>query len=283
MFRSTFARHSFFAGISVLLVVASPARAQVQRSSIPRRTLAAAQATEKTQSITVPRPIDEETSAPAAEHDPFGNIETAPKPDTTKAIVARTTSEPGFGLPLELVIEGILDAPATIEANETPLDVVLAEISRAHDNVTIVLDRRALEDAAIQPDAPISAHFVGIPLRTSLESILDPLGLTYVVDKHLLKITTKEAAGAKIFVRVYHLGELGKLVQNDEQLNQLSELLQSTALKETAEATGGESSVQKFRHLLIIRAPYHGQRAVRELLADLRQGMGQGSADWQGQ
>ena len=56
------------------------------------------------------------------------------------------------------------------------------------------MDRRALDDAGIPSDTPITRSIKGVTLRSALNLWLDELDLTYVVQNGVLKITTKAEA-----------------------------------------------------------------------------------------
>jgi hypothetical protein len=173
------------------------------------------------------------------------------------------------------LLEGVLDRATTIEVAETPLRDVLAEIQRAHGNIPIVLDARAMEDAAIDSELAITQNLKSIPLRKALQMMLDPIEMTYVVDGHVVFVTTNEVAAKKMIVQVYHAADYRQLAESPKEVEELASLLQSTALSGSPANPTGEASVQAFRQLLIVRAPYHGHRAIRELLDEMRMGMSQ--------
>jgi hypothetical protein len=206
----------------------------------------------ETPAIRLPRPIDDEPAAPqAARPRAVAAPPRAANPTDPSAAAAH--------------IEAILDMPTVIEANATPLPDVLAEISKISDGIPIVLDTKALEDAAIATDIEVVQSLKNIPLRQALETMLEPLELTYVVDKHLLKITTKEKAASQVTARVYHLSNM---VSTPEQARDLVSVLQSS-LRDQLTAADGETSIQTFGTAAVVRATYHGHRAVKELLSEL--------------
>jgi len=225
-------------------------------------------------------------TADAVPGDPFGDaaVESVPKAETpavrlprpindeAKAAPARAATperpepaNPTDPLAAAARIEVILDRPTVIEANATPLPDVLSQIAKVSDGIPIVIDYKALENAAMAVDIEVTYNIHGIPLRQALETMLEPFELTYVVDKHLLKITTKEKAASQLSARVYHLSNM---VSTPEQARDLVSVLQSS-LRDQLTADDGETSIQTFGTAAIVRATYHGHRAVKELLTEL--------------
>src|SRR3569623_544210 len=65
--------------------------------------------------------------------------------------------------PAEVKIIKALDEPTELEFIETPLSDVVEYLKTRH-NIEIQLDKKALEEAAIQPDTPISRNLKGVTL-----------------------------------------------------------------------------------------------------------------------
>jgi hypothetical protein len=57
-------------------------------------------------------------------------------------------------------------------------------------------------------DEPINRTLSGITLRSAMKIILEPLGLTYIIEDEVMKITTIIAADEKLSSRVYPVGDL---------------------------------------------------------------------------
>ena len=74
----------------------------------------------------------------------------------------------------------------------------------------IIVDEKALQDIGIQPDESLPYVLSGITLRSALRIMLEPLGLTYVVDDEVLKITSKDAADEMLATRVYDVRPLAQ-------------------------------------------------------------------------
>ena len=76
------------------------------------------------------------------------------------------------------------------------------------------LDALALKEKGLTVDEPVNVSLSGIPFKSALDIILKPLGLTYVVDGEVLKITTQEEADHTFKVRIYPVGDLFPLREN---------------------------------------------------------------------
>jgi hypothetical protein len=94
-----------------------------------------------------------------------------------------------------------------IEFIDQPLKEAMEYLADAH-GITIILDEKALQDEGIQTDEPLNHVLSGITLRSALRIILEPLGLTYIIEDEVMKITTQIAADEALSTRVYPVGDL---------------------------------------------------------------------------
>jgi hypothetical protein len=139
-----------------------------------------------------------------------------------------------------------LDSPTQIDAKEMPLQDVVAHLKKYH-GIEIQIDRKSLDDAGIQPDAPITRNVRGIALKSALRMILGDLGLTYLAQNDVIHITTPEAAESQdaMETKVYPVADLvlppnppaGKEV--DADFDSLVELLMSTIKPDSWSSAGG--------------------------------------------
>jgi hypothetical protein len=78
--------------------------------------------------------------------------------------------------------------------------------------VNLVVNWKALEDAGVTRDTPISLRLRSIPLRKALELILSEAGggdkLTYDIDDGIVEITTQELADSRMITKVYPIEDL---------------------------------------------------------------------------
>ena len=99
--------------------------------------------------------------------------------------------------PEKMTLEKSLEQSVSFDYAGVPLKDVIDHI-KVRCGVAIYLDNKALSDANIAQDVPISFGLSGIPLRSALRYMLENIGLTYIVDHDVLLITTEEVAKATI-------------------------------------------------------------------------------------
>lgn len=104
----------------------------------------------------------------------------------------RYWEQPGAD-PREASIRAALDTKTDIKFIETPFRSVIDDLKQRHD-IEIQLDTRALDDAAIPRETPITRNIKGVTLRSALNLLLDDLDLTYAVQNGVLMITTEAEA-----------------------------------------------------------------------------------------
>ena len=102
-----------------------------------------------------------------------------------------------------------LEEPTTLEFITVALSDVVLNLSDRH-RIPIMLDRRALEAAGVEASHPITSSVTGVKLRTALETMLKPIGLTWTVRDEVLLITTPEVARANRKTFVYAVPDLMK-------------------------------------------------------------------------
>ena len=139
---------------------------------------------------------------------------------------------PACGPPIaaaEARILAVLQEDTQMEFIETPFDEVVAFLSDAH-SLPIRMDIRALDDAGLGTDLPITANIRGISLASALKHLLDDLEMTYLIHNEMLLVTTEDAAAKYAVVRVY---DVSKLIGDDQDASQLwtavTQVLQGTA------------------------------------------------------
>jgi hypothetical protein len=136
-----------------------------------------------------------------------------PPAEVWQALTERRTKWASVDLhknsPSEEKIQAALIDPTgvTIEFIDTPLKDAMEFIADAHE-ITILIDEVALTEEGVNLDEPINRTLSGITLRSALKIILEPLGLTYVIEDEVMKITTIIAADDLLSTRVYPVGDL---------------------------------------------------------------------------
>ena len=73
----------------------------------------------------------------------------------------------------------------------------------------ILLDKQSLEEANITYDSPITLRFnKPVSARTALKRVLADVGLTYVIRKESIDVTTVARAREMLTIRTYYIGDL---------------------------------------------------------------------------
>ncbi|HJT77288.1 MAG TPA: hypothetical protein VJ739_08800, partial [Gemmataceae bacterium] len=136
---------------------------------------------------------------------PIGDIE-FPKDWAAKTKMRKAQMNPMT--PKERSILESLSKTITLEAKDAKFYDVRDELEKLLGQ-PIVLDDDGLKQAMIDENTPVSVH-ARRPLaaRTVLRSVLEPLGLTYVVKDQALFVTTKEKARQMMVTRSYYVGDL---------------------------------------------------------------------------
>ncbi|NBV47062.1 MAG: hypothetical protein EBR86_15865, partial [Planctomycetia bacterium] len=108
----------------------------------------------------------------------------------------------------EKKIYDALDKPVeSLEFNETPLRDVISQLQDSQ-GIPIQVDTKALEEAGLDLDAPVTRNLSGVSLRSALRLILGDLDMTYLIKDEVLLITTKEKAAENLIVKVYPVADL---------------------------------------------------------------------------
>lgn len=88
-----------------------------------------------------------------------------------------------------------------------PLKEAIDFLKNYHD-IQIWIDEVKMTDAGIGVDTPVTLQLTQITLRSTLKLLLEPQGLTYLIEDEVMKITTIEEADLKLTVRVYPVADL---------------------------------------------------------------------------
>lgn len=75
--------------------------------------------------------------------------------------------------------------------------------------VNIWFDQKAIDDdGTVSLDDPVTLELSGVTFRAVLKLLLQPRGLTWLIEDQVLKITTQSESDAKLQTRVYPVGDL---------------------------------------------------------------------------
>lgn len=155
--------------------------------------------------------------------------------------------------------------------SDTPLADALHFFSSQHE-ITILLDMKALEEAAIAPDAPITLTLGGdaqgeskFTLEELLNVMCKPLNLGWYVDGDIITVSTMDACQQHQQTRHYDLSPLHRMGYSIERLRDAI-MLVGIGWESDGSGTGTWSI---FGETISVRQSYETHRQISRLLAAL--------------
>lgn len=100
--------------------------------------------------------------------------------------------------PRETSIRAALNEKTELDFVEQPLFRVIDYLKARHE-IEIQVDNKALAEAGVTSDIPITHSVKGITLRSALSLLLVELDLTYVIRNGMLMVTTNKAAWGDLY------------------------------------------------------------------------------------
>lgn len=169
-------------------------------------------------------------------------------------------------------IEAALRSVTNCDFKENALDEVLNYLED-RQRVEIWLDKEGLADEGVSCDQQISLKVSGVSLQSALELMLEPLGLTYLNEDEVLKITTQSTADEKLMTRVYPVRDLVDVGDGTADYESLTEVIvEATSGKWMIYDQEGGSIVDVgISESLVIRQTQKVHREIEGLLSALRQ------------
>lgn len=139
---------------------------------------------------------------------------------------------------------------------------------RDFHQINLVIDPRVYREADLKPDEHVTAELKGVPLRTALKLILDPLDLGFIAFDDMLLVTTQERCQIERQLRVYPVSDLA---QTPDELDQLASDIEG-CLTPDSDNSSPIPTVQSVTsaHALVVNHNQAGQMQVLGLLRDLR-------------
>jgi hypothetical protein len=177
---------------------------------------------------------------------------------------------------LEARIEQALTEPVEFEFLDTPLTDVVAFIADSF-SIPVYLDGKALEDAGVTPDTPITFQAREIKLESALNLMLGQLEIGFTIENEMLLISTAEELNSTMEIRVYPVGDL--LAKNDslngrgqDEFADLMDVITATIEPESWCEVGGPGSIESLPEAgaLVLAQTRDVHRQVEQLLHDLR-------------
>ncbi|GEM_PF-2936507 len=143
------------------------------------------------------------------------------------------------GKPPQAVIEALDSSVKEWDFQGKPLKTLVVTIGESHE-IPVELDARALEDAGIDLDTPITKKCSGVSLKTALRRTLADLDLAYRIDEGGLVVTIAERAQEQLDVVMYPL----PISVSAEDATSLIDAIESTIYPDSWETTGGPGVIR---------------------------------------
>ena len=163
-------------------------------------------------------------------------------------------------------LEKTLFSHVQLEFAETPLSDV-AEYLQDLVDVPVVLDRRGLAKAELDGRVPISFRgAVDAPLYLSLNRMLHPLGLGWVMEGEAILLTTGEVAATRLTTRTYYVGDLGWWGGAQE----IAVIISKTIEPASWSTRGGKGSIRVAGLQVVVTQNQPAHQKIMQLLRDAR-------------
>ena len=144
--------------------------------------------------------------------------------------------------------------------------------------IPTLLDINALADESVSPEEPIThSPFPGQTLRSYLNTVLDPLVLTWRANDGYLLITTRKTSSTVLCMYDVssivsgHTSSLSSKEEIGSRYRAITTLIESTIEADQWQSAGGTSTIQAWRvdgkYLMAVLAPYETQFAIQDLFA----------------
>lgn len=178
----------------------------------------------------------------------------------------------------ERAIEYRLRQPISLNFKNVPFCDVIMELSTI-SGIQIVPDMRAFEEARIDMKWPVSCKVENVDMKHALRLLLNPAGLTCVIENQVLKITTEKRQMGKVTRVTYPVADLVEpppLVAGEKAgkslERELRTLIINTIAKDSWEEMGGPGSIQYFPagKSLVISQNQDIHEEIQLLLSTLR-------------
>lgn len=150
-----------------------------------------------------------------------------------------------------------------VDFNGTPLSGVMAFISKTM-GIPIFIDDKALEDENFTPDEPITLERKDAKVRDVLMQVLEPLQLTYLIEREAIFITSKKTSANQI--RYY---DLSYLFPDNGLTSELMTSIEMMVSPDQWQNAGGTSSMVTVGSMLVISAPEETQLAIEVMLREI--------------
>lgn len=142
--------------------------------------------------------VDESARPPASDYDLPSDWQEKSK---RRSPLAKLTAQ-------ERNLLDALKKPVKVDYNMDTFQSVIDHLSKQLGQ-NILLDKQAMEEANVTYDTPITLRFdKPVAARTALKRVLADVGLTYVIRKENIEVTTIARAREMMTTRTYYIGDL---------------------------------------------------------------------------
>lgn len=101
-----------------------------------------------------------------------------------------------------------LKKPVKVDYNMETFQSVIDHLSRQMGQ-DIFIDKQSMEEARVTYDTPITLRFnKPVSARTALKRVLADVGMTFVIRKESIEVTTLARAREMLTIRTYYIGDL---------------------------------------------------------------------------
>ncbi|HEX5103905.1 MAG TPA: hypothetical protein VFV87_08855, partial [Pirellulaceae bacterium] len=116
--------------------------------------------------------------------------------------------------PAEIEIQRSLSKPVEVRFENRPLAEVLDALGRM-SGVNVHMDEQGLHAEGVSSDTPVTINLTQpISLKSALNLILQPKGLSYVIQNEVLLITSEQTRDANVYPHVYYVADLVMPIPN---------------------------------------------------------------------
>lgn len=165
-------------------------------------------------------------------------------------------------------VASALNVPTPVSFIETPLEDAMQFLGKTA-GVKISLDKEALSDVGLSPDAPITRKLNRVRLRCALKLLLRDLELTWYPEGEGMVITLPERAEAHLYLARY---DAKGLTKNPFVGDDLIDALKKSVAPQTWDDVGGPASIKRGDQSTIeVRTTWGAHAKIEQLMQDLRQ------------
>ncbi|WP_254506709.1 general secretion pathway protein GspD [Anatilimnocola floriformis] len=110
--------------------------------------------------------------------------------------------------PAEQEIQKSLGKPVEVKFVNRPLNEVVNVLSQM-TGVNIYLDPQGLHAEGVTVDTPVTLDLSQpISLKSALNLLLEPLGMSYVIQNEVLRVTSQHMRDSNVYAKVYYVADL---------------------------------------------------------------------------